>query len=276
VLRDRADRLLERRRAALNLTSKTVVKHADRAEFHRSRKLIAAARAGGLGVCVHPTARLSPAINEFLLSTGAPGIAVCSRRTEYTTLPERLSFTAAVCLQPLTEEQIDGYLTGGGSRLATLRQAILHDPQLQELSHSPLMLNIMSLAYQGVDSNELAKQKGHSPEERRKQIFGLYVEKMFQRKGTTPLAFPKKKIIGWLSWLAGKMREHSQSVFLVEGLQPSWLGTRTGRVAYRSVIALSLGLFFWLIIELRRAKHPQIRGSNCHGKIRWLYFSLPG
>jgi hypothetical protein len=51
---------------------------------------------------------------------------------------------------------------------------------------------------------------------------------MFQRKGTTSLEFPREKTIGWLSWLAGKMREHSQSEFLVEGLQPSWLSTMRG------------------------------------------------
>jgi hypothetical protein len=88
---------------------------------------------------------------------------------------------------------------------------------LQELAQTPLMLSIMSLACQGADANELAAEKGDSPEERRKQIFRLYVEQMFQRKGTVSLVFPKEKIIGWLSWLAGKMREHSQSVFLVEG-----------------------------------------------------------
>ena len=121
---------------------------------------------------------------------------------------------------------------------------------LQELAQTPLMLSIMSLACQGAGGNELARQKGDSPEERRKQIFRLYVEQMFQRKGTTSLVFPKEKIIGWLSWLAGKMREHSQSVFLVEGLQPSWLGTRAKRVAYGTVVALSLGLIFGLIIGL--------------------------
>ena len=41
--------------------------------------------------------------------------------------------------------------------------------------------------------------------------------------------FPKEKIIGWLWWLARKTREHSQSVFLVEGLQPRWLGAGTQR-----------------------------------------------
>ena len=110
------------------------------------------------------------------------------------------------------------------------------------------MLSIMSLAYQGAGGSELGAQTGDSSEERRKQIFRLYVEQMFQRKGTTSLVFPKEKIIGWLSWLAGKMREHSQSVFLVEGLQPSWLGTRAKRVAYGTVVALSFASIFGLFI----------------------------
>ena len=130
--------------------------------------------------------------------------------------------------------------------MAILREAVNTDPVLQELAETPLMLSVMSLAYQGIGDDELATQKGDSAQERRKQIFRLYVEQMFQRKGTTSLVFPKEKIIGWLSWLAGKMREHSQSVFLVEGLQPSWLGTRAKRVAYGTVVALSLGLIFGL------------------------------
>jgi hypothetical protein len=71
---------------------------------------------------------------------------------------------------------------------------------------------------------------------------------MLQWKGTASLLFPKEKTIGWLSWLAGKMREHSQSVFIVEGLQPSWLGTRAERAACRAVVTLSLGLIGGLVV----------------------------
>jgi hypothetical protein len=106
------------------------------------------------------------------------------------------------------------------------------------------MLSIMSLACQGAGGNELARRKGDSAEGRREQIFSLYVERMFQRKGMTSQSFPKEKTIGWLSWLAGKMSEHSQSVFLIEGFQPSWLSTRAQRVAYGTMVALSLGLIF--------------------------------
>ncbi len=138
----------------------------------------------------------------------------------------------------------------GGAKLAALREAVEADPVLHELAETPLMLSIMSLAYQGVDGNGLTGQKVVSLEERRKRIFGLYVEQMFHRRGTASLVFPKEKIIGWLSWLAGKMSEHSQSVFLVEGLQPSWLGTRAKRIAYKVITVLIFWLIFWPIIGL--------------------------
>jgi len=118
------------------------------------------------------------------------------------------------------------------------------------------MLSIMSLACQGAGGDELAKQTGDSLAQRRNQVFHLYVEQMFRRREATSLSFPKEKTIGWLLWLARKMREHSQSEFLVEGLQPSWLGTRAQREAYRTIVALSLcliteaywgclGLIYW-------------------------------
>ena len=90
--------------------------------------------------CVH-------AINEF--DRGLPGIVVCSRLTEYTALSKRLNFKGAVCLQPLTVDQVDGYLKTAGDQLASLRQAIREDKALAELSRSPLMLSIMSLALRG-------------------------------------------------------------------------------------------------------------------------------
>ena len=191
------------------------------------------------------------AINAFIEEFKPSGLVVCCRLNEYRWLPKRLKLNGAICLEPLSQEEVAKYLTEGGSKLAALREAVDTDPVLQELAQTPLMLSIMSLAYQGAEGNELARQKGDSPEERRKQIFRLYVEQMFQRKGMTSLVFPKEKIIGWLSWLAGKMREHSQSVFPVEGLQPSWLGTRAKRVAYGTVVALTLGLIFGLIVGLR-------------------------
>ena len=190
------------------------------------------------------------AINDFIEKSIPSGIVVCCRLMEYQWLPHRLKLNGAICLEPLSPEEVGKYLDRGGSKFAGLRDAVDRDPVLKGLAQTPLMLSIMSLACQGASGDELAKQKGNSAEERRKQIFGLYVEQMFQRKGMTSLVFPKEKIIGWLSWLARKMREHSQSEFLVEALQPSWLGSTAQRAAYGTIVALSLGLIFGLICGL--------------------------
>jgi eukaryotic-like serine/threonine-protein kinase len=190
------------------------------------------------------------AINAFIEELKPSGLVVCCRLNEYRWVPERLKLNGAFCLKSLSSEEVNKYLAEGGSKLAALREAVNTDPVLQDLAQTPLMLCIISLAYQEAGGNELSTPNGDSAEERRKQIFRLYIEQMFQRKGTASLAFSKEKTIGWLSWLAGTMREHSQSVFLVEELQPSWLGTRAKRVAYGIVAALSLGLIGGLTIGL--------------------------
>src|ERR1043166_683215 len=71
------------------------------------------------------------AINQFMETRGAPGIVVCSRLTEYTALPERLKFSAGICIQPLTTKEVDAYLTSAGPQLNGLQVAIKSDVFLQ-------------------------------------------------------------------------------------------------------------------------------------------------
>jgi len=164
------------------------------------------------------------AVNAFIGEFNPSGLVVCCRLNEYLWLPERLKLNGAISLEPLAADEIEKYLVVGGPKLVALRDAIDTVPVLWELAQTPLMLSIMCLAFQEAGTNELAAQKGESLEERRKQIFHLYVEQMFKRKKRASLVFPKAKTIGWLSWLAGKMKKYSQSEFLVEGLRPTWLG----------------------------------------------------
>jgi hypothetical protein len=188
------------------------------------------------------------AINAFVEEIQPSGLVVCCRLNEYRWLPKRLKLNGAICIEPLGSEEVSRYLESSGSKLVALREAIDADTVLHELAQAPLMLSIMSLAYQGAIGNKLVTQKGYSLDARRKQIFGLYVDQMFQRKGTTSGFFRKEKVIGCLSWLAREMREHSQSVFLVEGLQPNWLNTRSKRVAYGSVAILLFVLIGGILV----------------------------
>jgi hypothetical protein len=57
LFRRRLDSLLERRRTGLRRTRESPAKHAHRAELHCSRELIAAARAGTLGIRAHVPSR---------------------------------------------------------------------------------------------------------------------------------------------------------------------------------------------------------------------------
>ena len=189
------------------------------------------------------------AINEFSQTAGVSGIAVCSRRNEYTALTERLRFTAAVCLQPLTPMQIDDYLGHAGPGLTSLRQVIHQDALLGQLASSPLMLSVITLAYQDLPQTVVAEQAGDTAESRRSHLFRTYVARMFQRGGTPPLEFPEARARLWLSWLASRMRDHSLSVFVLENLQPTWLATLRDRwdyaLASRLASALAWTLLWW-------------------------------
>src|SRR5262245_61120416 len=61
MLRCRLDRMFRRRLAGLHSSSYSPAKHANRTEFHRSGKLITAARAGALGLGAHGPNRPSAA-----------------------------------------------------------------------------------------------------------------------------------------------------------------------------------------------------------------------
>jgi len=203
--------------------------------------------AGSRAACVR-------AINEFSQASGVPGIAVCSRSHEYKMLPERLRFTAAVSLQPLTPEQIDGYLARAGPSLAALRQVIRQDGLLQDLARTPLMLSIITLAYRDSPSSVVAEQAGDTAAARRAHLFRTYVARMFQRGGKPPDAFPEGRARLWLSWLASRMREHSLSVFVLESLQPTWLATFRERWRYalasRLASALAWAVLWWIMTIL--------------------------
>src|SRR6202047_2536280 len=86
------------------------------------------------------------AINAFIEEFAPSGLVVCCRLNEYRWLPKRLKLNGAICIEPLSLEEVSQYLVAGGPKLEALRVAVDKDPVLQELAQTPLMLGIMSLA----------------------------------------------------------------------------------------------------------------------------------
>ncbi len=121
------------------------------------------------------------AINRFALETGLVGIVACCRLQEYIGLPTRLSLNAAVRLLPLSDDQVQGYLAAAGEHLAGLRSLLQRDSALRIEARSPLMLSLMSRAFQDLPPDHLLHEGGATSAARRKQVMEAYVARMFHR-----------------------------------------------------------------------------------------------
>jgi NACHT domain-containing protein len=173
-------------------------------------------------------------INAFREAHGVTYLAICSRRTEYESLSTRLMLGTAIILQPLVENQIEAYLQSLGDTAKALRSVLEADPALRELTHTPLLLNIMVLAYKGETADSIPIHPAESLETRRRRLFNAYVEKML-RRSRAGQSFSPDQVRKTLSWLALQMQRHSTSVFLMEQIQPSWLSPQWPRRLYKAL-----------------------------------------
>lgn len=175
------------------------------------------------------------AINTYRQQHGLVQMAVCSREEEYRALATPLGVQTAVLIQPLTGVQIDAYLEKDGATLATLRSALHDDHELRTLAETPLLLNVLALAYQGVPS-------GTDIPHTQRQIFAAYVHRMLARRQTT-VRYSSQQTQQWLGWLAHRMVAYNQTVFYIERLQPSWMPKLT-----RRFYKLAINVFMLLLI----------------------------
>lgn len=185
-------------------------------------------------------------INQFLeADPRSQHLVVCSRWEEYDNCPTRLLLKGAVCLQPLSEEQIKEYLERLKRR--KLWASIKADSEWRQLAASPLLLAIMAVAYQ-----EAPIQKGktfNSPEACRQFylscLFDSYIKRRLEldheRQG-----YKAEETKRWLIWLAKTLKDQKQTEFIIEKMQPACLKQPKQKLLYQ----LSVGLIFGLIITV--------------------------
>jgi hypothetical protein len=178
------------------------------------------------------------ALNRFLADVGAAGVAVCTRPKEYLAQPERLELAAAVQLEPLSAEQIASYLRADGADREALAEALAQDPVLGDLATSPLLLGVMTAAYEdgrpAVGSSTAADARTH--------VLERYVDRMFARRAGEREPYEKRQALAWLQHLASSMLQHGQPELIVEQIQPSWLATGTERAAYVLLTRVIVGV----------------------------------
>ena len=123
------------------------------------------------------------AINAFRKAHDLP-LVICSRTTDYQALSEPLQLYGAIGVQPLSPQQVDSYLTEIGPAGAAVRRAMGHDPMLREMLDSPLMLNIVTVAYAGQPESQ--PRLSGTLKEQRDHLFGAYVDQMFRTSRHRP------------------------------------------------------------------------------------------
>ncbi len=165
------------------------------------------------------------ALNKFIENHGITEMVVCSRARDYEALSERLKLRSAICIQPLTSEYIDWYLEDVGNPLEGLKTLLQRDRELEEFAKTPLIFSVMSITYQGY-SLEALLQEMSVKERRYTRLFDSYIERMFQRKQITQ-QYSHNLTKRWLIWLAKRMIQESQSIFLIEKIQSTWLSNPT-------------------------------------------------
>jgi class 3 adenylate cyclase/DNA polymerase III delta prime subunit len=186
------------------------------------------------------------AINQFHNEFRETEIVTCSRIQDYEALTKRLQFQGAIFIQPLSETQIYQYFEHLGSELEGVREMMQTDAQLLELAKSPLMVNIMAIAYRGMSVTDLIRLS--LTDNHVQYLFDTYIDRMLKRRPSKQYSADKTK--RWLHWLSMKMFLNSQSIFLIERLQPEMLQHSSQRWFYRLGVGIITGILFGILFAL--------------------------
>lgn len=216
--------------------------------------------------------RCIQAINHYHQNYLGP-IVVCSRKSEYLEQEKRFLLQSAVVIQPLTVQQIDDYLPSAGDKLAVIRTVLHQDTMLQELARTPLMLNVLMLAYEGNSVKDVLPTGSREAQLRR--IFEVYVHRMLTRRGVQD-RYTIQQTTSWLAWLARQLIHHNQTIFYLEQMQPDWLSGRSRKfmLSYHIVVRLIVGLVAGLAVGLISGQFFGIIGGLLGGLAAGLIGSI--
>lgn len=197
------------------------------------------------------------AINRYQRDQGLFPLAVCCRKADYDALEARLDLRTAVVAEPLTPQQIDRYLGAGGAPLAALQILAREDMQLRELLSTPLLLNIVALAYAGKEAGAIPRPTSDKMAWTR-AVFHEYVPTTLARRPTSQQTGRKQRerysvaeTTRYLAWLAAQMQAHDRTdMFYLEQVQPDWLPDAQTQRGWRFTTQTVYFLVFGLVTAL--------------------------
>src|SRR5262249_11914928 len=102
-------------------------------------------------------------------------------------------------------------LNKAGRQLSGLRQALETDQALRNLAALPLMFNLMLLAYQGRDTEDILERSSLS--DWQQQVLAAYVQRRLYLERARSARFSAEDTRRWLTWLAEQMASRNQTEF---------------------------------------------------------------
>lgn len=201
------------------------------------------------------------AIANFRERHGLLRIILCCRTQEFVRqINSGLEPIEIIEIQRPTESRVVealAELERRGIFLASIRSALEIDDDLREFLRSPLVLNVVALAYMGDSPYSIASLRlPGTPEERLARLWRKYVEKMFEHRPLRRFAYSSEEASGWLAWLAHALTIRNTDAFQLDRFN-SWpriqrdtrqLGSESWRIPryYRRPFWYAISLFLYL------------------------------
>ena len=211
------------------------------------------------------------AINTYRAEDRSMPLVVCSRSQEYLAQEPRLAISNTVVVQPLQKEQVTEYLDQLGEAVTGIREAVRTNPTLCQLITTPLMLQVVILAYRGETNIDLPRSS--SPEELQLLVFDHYVERTLGQRSAGE-QFSPQQTRHWLGWLAQQMKDRHFTEFYLGWLQPSWLLSDRSQIQYRLLYMLICGLANGLVYGLIGGLTYGLVGRLTYGLVVGLILGL--
>ncbi|TDO55000.1 NACHT domain-containing protein [Kribbella sp. VKM Ac-2527] len=190
--------------------------------------------------------KLGPVLEELRRRYLIGQLAVTCRIHDYERLPQPLSLYGAVRIRPLTRHQVLDYFATVGHELDGARVAIEQDDDLWDLVDSPLMLNVLALAYQGRDAAEIASG---AVEDHRRELFDIYISEVLSRYRPASREYDSRTAVRSLWCLAWWTRTRAgDRIAVPRWLTPNgWYGLVLPVVGYLAHMVCLPALFAGLV-----------------------------
>lgn len=207
------------------------------------------------------------AINTYKQEHNLVPLVVSSRYTEYLALNTHLKLQKAILIEPLMMQQVETYFQRVKKKnVESVQMAVQKEVILQELVKTPLMLDILTAAYEDASSQQITDLTLQDRASIRKYVFDAYVARMLERRQASTL-YKAQQVKDCLSWLAQRLMASHQTEFYIERMQPDWLSETQQR---------RLNLIVILLFKLIVIVGAGIEGWRSFGPLGGLAYAVVG